>query len=735
MTTPNVRFNARLGLVVLLALALAPSAVAQVTTGTIRGRVVDDAGQPAAAVQLTATNQETGVSVRTETATDGRYQFSGLLVGPYAVQVRRVGFAPLERRGIVLHIGETVTLDFRLEPAVTELEAITVVAEEQPLIDRTQSGYVDLINEDQVQAIPTNGRNFADLVALSPAVQLSVGDGSGGNLSLGGGRRGANLIQIDGAGSTGTFFGGEARGSDRIPFAYSIEAVREFQVVTNAYDVEYGFFAGGVINAVTKSGTNEFHGSVFGYLRNESLTGDDFFGNEATEFDSRQLGANFSGPIIRDKMHFYMSVERQDRDEPIFGLPAPGSDPDLSTGIHPDSVQRFLDILQNTYGVSDQAGRFAQTQDETSIFARLDWQISDRHRLILRHNYTDLNQQFDRISTNEFRGNGGVFLNTGNSTVLSLHSLLSPTVRNELRLQYATEPRPREASSLIPETTVDITSDFGGGTTARLTAEAFNDPVLPNNLEETTFEAADNLYVQRGPHQIKLGVHANVFSYENFFFFRQQGRFRFRSLANLESGVVRDFTRSLPNPGPDGLFFTGDDLIPLAVYDVNEVAVYAQDTWEVTDRLSLTGGVRVDFTSFPDKAPLNQALVDTSTTNPLFGGRVLRTTVTPGDNNFSPRLGFTYALDPDARRLVRGGIGLFYGRFPAVLYSNSLLNWGGNQLSLFCSGAAAPPRCQTWRATRPIRPRSRPSARAAAGPRPPWPRSTCSRPISSTRAA
>ena len=661
--------------------------LAQGTTGTIQGTLTSTAGGPVQNAQLTITSLETGVAFRVPGQSDGRYRRAGLPVGPYRVEVRAIGFAPVERQGITLHIGEVLQVNFELTPSAVQLEEVTVIIQQTPVTDAAKTGYADLVSENQIRETPTNGRNFADLVALSPAVQLSVGDGSGGNLSLGGGRRGANLIQIDGAGSTGTFFGGEARGSDRIPFAYSIESVKEFQVVTNGYDVEYGFFAGGVINAVTKSGTNALRGSVFGYYRGDkalgiTLTGEDFAGRPATEFESIQWGANVSGPIIRDKMHFFLSVERQDRNEPIFGLPAPGSPLDPSSGIHPDSVARFLDILRDTYGVTEQAGRFLQTQDEWNVFGRVDWQLSNRHHLTVRHNFTDLDQENDRISTNELLGNGGIFLNRGHSTVMGLRSALSDNVFNEFRAQRATEPRPREAYSLLPQGRVTIRSDFGAGVPQGFTnAECCNDPVLPNNLEETTYEFADNLSARAGAHTIKLGAHLNLFDYTNFFFFNQQGEFRFNSLAAFEQRQASQFTRALPNPGPDNEFFTADDVLPLAVYQVHEVSFYAQDTWELSPGFQLTGGLRWDRTSFPDKAAANPAL------EAALG---LRTDVAPTQSYFSPRLHASWDVNNDGRNLVRAGVGLFYGRFPAVLYSNSLLNTGGNQLSLRCTGTEVP---------------------------------------------
>ncbi len=668
-----------------VAVLLPGIAEAQITSGAIRGRVVSTAGTPVEGVEIVAINTAMGVRTTTVTNEDGEYAFPSLPVGAYRVQARRLGYRPIETP-IRVRLGETGLLDFQLETTAVEISEVTVTAEATPLIDPDQAGIVDLISAEQVEAIPVNGRNFADLVALSPKVGIDIGDGTGGNLSLGGGRRGANLIKIDGAGTTGTFFGGEARGSDRIPFAFSIESVKEFQVVINGFDVEHGFFSGGTINAVTKTGTNELHGSLFGYFRDDAITRKDFFGREP-QFSVRQLGGTFSGPIVRDKLHFFVAVERQDRNEPIFGLPAPGSTPDPSTRVHPDSVARFLEILNRVYGVQDQAGEFTQTQDEWALFGRVDWQINNSHRLTVRHNFTDLEQLSDRINPDETRLNGGIFENRGNSTIVSLNSVFSPNVWNEARAQLAFEPRPREANTLVPELEVFVDSDFdpsvdsdGDGNPANdrdasVGMECCNDPVLPNNLEETTFEFVNNLHIRAGDHGLKLGVHFNLFDYENFFFFAQQGQYDFDGLSDFENGIVDDFQRNLPNPGPDGQFFTNDDVTPLAVYQTYELSLYAQDSWHVSDKLTLTGGVRADFTIIPDAAPLN---------DDAFADLGLRTDKKPEDVNVSPRFSFTY--DPSGRgtTVLRGGAGLFFGRFPSVLYSNALLNTGANQIFLLC---------------------------------------------------
>lgn len=680
-------------LTLLFAFTIVGTASAQQTTGVVRGTISTADGLPIGTVELTAANVATGVRTTTLSADGGTYVFPAVPVGTYSIEARRIGYQAQIRQAVRVTLGATQLINFVLEVGAAELAPISVTAE-QGLIDPDQTGVVDLVSSEMVEAIPVSGRNFSDLVALSPKVGVDAGDGTGGNLSLGGGRRGANLIQIDGAGSTGTFFGGEARGSDRIPFAFSIESVEEFQIVSNGFDVEFGFFSGGVINAVTKSGTNEFHGSAFGYWRDAALTKSDFFDREAPDFKSQQLGLTLSGPIVQDKIHFYLAVERQDRDQPVFGLPDPSDAPDQSLRAHPDSVGRLLDIMRNVYGIEDQAGSVFQTQDETTIFGRIDWQLGNNHRLTLRHNYTDLSSEGDRVSSNETASNAGVFNNTGNSSVASLTSIISPRMWNEARVQYATEPRPREANSLLPQLEVFanhcfVVEDPGGGCPSANRAfqdmEALNDPVLPNNLEETTFEFVNNLHIAAGDHDLKFGVHFNSFSYLNFFFFNQQGEFEFAdntgggtgtALGNLEAGIPDEFTRNLPNPGDDGLFFTDDDILPLADYSTREFSVYAQDSWRATDRLTLTYGARLDITTVPDAAPLNQDLLD----SPL----ALDTRVTPGDKNISPRVSFAYDPAGDGSSQLRGGVGLFFGRFPSVLYSNSLLNTGQNQLSLFC---------------------------------------------------
>lgn len=658
------------------------SAQANATTATVRGTVTDQSGAPLGGIQVVVRNASTGFQTGALTGQTGRYIVAFLEPGgPYEVSATSVGYRPLERSFPRLQIGEVLTVDFTMVEQAVELEGLDVTVEGD-LIDVTQSGVIDRVSQVEIENLPTNGRNFADFVALSSGAAPDVGDGSGGNLSLGGGRRGASNIQIDGVENNGTFFGGEARGSDRIAFAFSQETVKEFQVITNGYDVEYGNFTGGLVNAVTKSGTNEWDGAAFYYRRDESLTGNDFLGREPGEFSSNQFGGFLSGPISRDKAHFLVSVDVQDRANPIFPLQG-----GISTGIHPDSLTRLINILETVYGVDNAAAEFeqvAQTNDQIALFGRVDWRLNDNHTLTVRNNFTDLENLNDRVSSNEAVSNGGIFENRANSFVVNLKSILSPTVFNDFRLQYATEARPRAAFSSIPQADIFVNSDFsaaecGGSPCTRFSnPEIFNDPVLPNSLDENTIQLVNNLIVQSGDHTFKFGTNNSYFDIDNFFFFNQFGDFDFQGLGDFEQGIVDDY--EIAGPGVNGEN-------PRAIYNILELAFYAQDDWQVNDRLLLNLGLRYDLRLFPDEP------------DPVAGVTAdfpdLQTDDFPTDaDNISPRVGFAYDVDGAGNAVFRGGVGMFYGRVPPVFWSNALLNTGESQTFTRCTSGFDDPMTQ-----------------------------------------
>lgn len=676
----------------LVAAAAVPLFAQGTTTATIRGRLSGTDGSSVAGT-VTVTNTQTGVARRSAAGEDGRYALFGLQVGgPYTVRAQAIGYRAQERTGYTLGLGDVVPVDFTLESTPIQVSEISVTTGATPIVDVQQPGLVSRVSEDQIATLPTNGRNFTDFIALSPQVTSLVGQmgtGSGGVLSLGGGRTGANSILIDGVGNNGTFFGGESRGSDRIAFAYSIEAVKEFQVQTNVYDVTRGQFTGGIVNAVTRSGTNRFRGTLFGYRRGDTFTKSDFLGRAPTEFTSNQFGVSLSGPIIRNKLHFLFVFDRQNRDQPTFAVDASTIDAAIATGVHPDSLRRYLSILQNVYGydTTGEQGRIVTTTDETSLFGRLDWAISNNHQLQLRYNYTNLLAVNDRIAAADLRGAGGPFKDKGKSFVASLFSQFGRNLVNEFRIQRALEPRPRPSNSAWPRIDVTINSVFrdtiNGRDTTILTSRTITagaDDVLHFNvLEENTWQLQDNLTYVRGNHTLGVGTDNNFYHVYNFFGRFGLGQFVYRSLSDFENQAADTYTRLVPTDTNTSTPFA--DRLPKALYDVREWSVYAQDQWQATPRLNLMLGLRYDVVQYPDK-PAPNLLLQRSFPD-LDVSRV------PADNNnIAPRFGFTYDMSGNRTTIVRGGAGLFYGRPAYVLFSNVFLNSGVGQATLTCLSSA-----------------------------------------------
>ncbi len=628
------------------------------TTGSIAGRVLDADGMPLANAIVRVTEVDRGTTREVLTDENGRYVVALLLPGRYTVRAELAPRPPADRGPLTLSVGQRITLELTLAPiAVAE---IFVVGEQ---IDLSEGGVVELVDEEQIDNLPTLGRDFTDFINLSGLVSPTPEVTTGGQFSLGGGRTSATNVQIDGVDANNTFFG-ENRGSSRIPFTFSLESIKEFQIITNGFDVEYGNFTGGIINAVTKGGTNEFHGSAFGYFRDEALTRDGFDGQPPEAFRAWQYGARLSGPIVRDKAHFFVSLDGQQKNQPVEAMVA------ARWGGEADSLARFVDILQRVYGVSAEEiantiGTFDETEDELALFGRLDWQLSDNHSLTLRHNYADFDQQNDRVGNEEALTHGATFEDRSNSFVAELNSLLGGSAYNTFRFQWAYEDRPRNGNNLLPE--VDVTADRNA-----TDLEYFGDGIVfRNRLEERKFQIVDNLTWTLGDHTLKFGTN-NVFTnIKNLFWLLGNGIFSFRSLDDFENMRVDNYFRLL----------RADAEPPFADFDISEYAFYVQDEWRMSDRFLLTVGLRYDWDVFNDPAVEAPEVVS------AFGRSA---TEVPSDrDNLSPRVAFTYDVKGDGSSVVRGGAGLLYGRMPLVLHGN-VMQTSPPLLSLFCGSSSAP---------------------------------------------
>jgi outer membrane receptor protein involved in Fe transport len=629
-----------------------------VTTGSIVGTVVDPGGTPAADAAVRIVSQERGGERQVLTNENGRFTVALLSPGLYTLRAELPPNQPVEVSDVRVTVGERSRVTLELQPAAGEALEVTVGGLTE--IDVSQGGVVENISEEQISGLPTAGRDFTDFINLSGLVSPQPGITTGGQFSIGGARTSGTNIQIDGADANNSFFS-ENRGSSRVPFAFSLESIKEFQLITNGYDVEYGRFSGGVVNAVTKGGTNEFSGSAHFFWRDESLTANNFDNTPATDFRAFQFGGTLSGPIIEDQLHYFLSGDFQQWEQPTFAL-----DPQRAN-IHPDTIQRLQDILVNTYGfersfIDDQFGVFNETEDQANLFGRLDWTVTPDHRLSVRVNYQDFTNQNDRLLENglEARTAGSSFLDESLSVVGEWNAIFGPNVYNTFRVQYSDEDRPRPGNSDLPFFTINTTDRDGDATSMFFGGENFG-ITFSNRLQEEKIQVTDNLTVSAGDHTFKIGTDNIFTNIVNRFWLNGNGLVTFFDLDQFESQEAGFYFRFLPG--------TEDPVAPVADFGVNNYSAYVQDQWQATNQLLLTLGLRYDRTSYPDAgAPLeSQTFADAVAS---FG--LSETTVPEDHDNWGPRAAFTYDITGDETSLLRGGFGIFYGPMPGVTHGNVL---------------------------------------------------------------
>jgi len=662
------------GILVLLAGLLfvaiaAPLAAQGVTGSTLELRVRSAAASPLPTVTVTVTDQRTGIE-RGRSSSQGAVtpiRFVDLTPGgPYSVEVRAIGFRPVTVAGVRVSLGQTYPLEITLTPVVVELPeaVVTTPAPDEVVPDRTGPAFT--VTDTAVRRLPLLNRDFVDLIQTAPEVS---------GTAIGGSNNRYNNILIDG-GSDNDFFGlsrgtgapGGQLGVRSLP----LEAVREFQVLVAPYDVRQGLFVGGEVNAVTQSGTNQYHASAFTYYQGQRLTGKDTTGVRAADFSSWQFGGSASGPIVRNRLHFFVAGELRRRNAPFTGATiAPGS----SVGISVDSVERFASILRG-YGLSPgDFGGFTTSNNSGNLFAKLSASLGRRGLLEGSVNYAHGEIQDTMAPARAIGGDyrltsaGFAPASTQWSTRLRWTALLGSRLANEFLAGYLHTDEPRRPNSSYPAVFVGGVGDSGFAG-ARLVAGA--DPSSQRlTLTQRTIEFTDNATIDLGRHTVTVGGRAEFLDFDFASFASAIGQYQFTSLATFETGTPSRFIRGIElRPGASAARFGATNL-----------AVYAQDRWEPLDRLAVTAGLRLDLPTFPDHPTTNAALLASP-----FGvntGKFIGTTPLWG-----PRLSISYAADP--RTALRGGAGLFSGRVPYSWMSFAFTQTGNDAVLLNCSGAAAP---------------------------------------------
>jgi hypothetical protein len=633
-----------------------------VTTGAISGIITGDQGQPVEAVNVQVLNRSTGARAATISRSDGRYYVQGLEVGgPYTVSIRRIGFAPQERNNITVSLGQNIRLDFTLTAQATQLSGVVVSAETQDVtISPSHVGAATQITDSALRRLPSLNRNFTDFVALTPQISTTL---TNGGLSGGGVNNRFNNVTIDGIteadvfglGATGQP-GGQANGK-----SIGIESVKEYQVLLSPYDVRQGNFAGVLINAVTKSGTNDFHGSIIGNTRNQQFVRSQPY---ITDFNQSQYGVAVGGPIVRNRAFFFVNPEFQRRTQPASGPYLGQSGVNLSAA----SVDSFTNVLTSQYNyTSTDIGTAAPVNNKNplqNVFARLDFNLPGNTQLVLRHNYGRAENDIFSRSTSAFQlsENGYTFQSTKNSPAAQVRTLFSNGSYNEF-LVGLTSIRDRRT----PHTRAPQVTAFAGNFGLTAGAERFSQG---NELDQDIFEVTDNFSLSFGSHRLVLGTQNQFMKFRNLFAQASYGAWQFGSIDSLRLG--------LPNTYVIGSPVQGDGAVRLKS---RMHAGYVGDEWAFNNRLTIQLGVRADMPVFPDLPPSNPQVLQ------YYG---VNTGDFPSGNlQWSPRVGFNLDATGDGQNQFRGGAGLFTGRPAYVWLANSFQNSGLSGVAvLTCTNSA-----------------------------------------------
>jgi hypothetical protein len=628
------------GLITLTLLAAGPTLWAQATatTGQIEGTVTDESGGALPSVTVSARNVGTGFERTASSDTSGFYRLNLLPLGTYEISVHLQGFATVKRPGVTLRVGETLTIPFPLKVATVE-ESVTVTAQ-APVVEVARSLSANTINETSIDSLPINGRRFQDFVLLTPG---AVVEGQRGGTSISG-QRGINAsYAIDGASYDNPFFGG-IKGGERSGLSYTIsqEAIQEFQVTNAGYSAEFGRSGGGVVNAVTKSGTNDFHGSAFWYFRNEGLSADNpsalvsagFAPQSPSDFRQHQFGGSLGGPIQQDKAHFFLAYDQQARTEPI--------------------TTRFQSSPAGVPGFDGEEGTFDRTNDVWTALARIDYRVSDANQFWVRYNFSK-NQGDNGLPDGQRQPNDTVLYNAiekdkTHTVVAQLSTVFSPTTLNEIRVQFAREDRPREPNTTDPTITVT-----GLGRTGRVT-------FLPSLQDDDRYQFLDNFTLIRGQHSVRAGFDLNFIHVQQpFFLSRAGGEYRFNSVADYvataTTGVqrYRDFRQGFGRAAVD--------------FWQKEIAFYLQDSWKPRRNLTVNYGLRYEAQINPQPDDPNPALPGSDR-------------IVSDKNNFGPRLGVAWDPWNDNKGVVRANAGYFFSRTPGLLFVSPFTTNGRAQLQL-----------------------------------------------------
>jgi len=634
-----------------------------VTTGSLSGVVLDPNEDPIPGVTAVATLAATGNRYATVTDAVGRFRIANVKVGgPYEVVVSLAGFQTQAISDVFVRLGENTHLavGLQLEAAAGE---IVIVGESSPLISPTKMGVASSVSQGSIEALPTLDRSVYDMARTNPVFSVySESDSEPNVLSVAGRNPRYNNISIDGAVNNDVFGLADSGtpGGQTGTQPIQLDAVQEVQLVTSSFDVRQGGFTGGSVNVITKSGTNAFHGGVFGYTADDSMIGsgpDDF--PEFGTYEDTEYGFSLGGPLAKDKLFFFANFGHNTYDAPT------GWSLDGVTGEcwmnceYTDEAADLRQYMIDTYNY-DPGGLGEQTRSRPSdkIFLRFDWNLNQSNNLLLRYNYVDGANLVNRPGswTYEWDSEAYDFANETNSFVGQWNAVFGESMFNELRVTYQTI-RDHRAPPGEPFPWIEIESPFGSGEW-EMGSEPFS---TFNGLDTDIIELTNDFTFFAGDHEIVIGTHNEFYSFKNLFIQNGFGSYEFSGIDDFYEGIAWRYRYTYPND-PDE---------PADSFDTAQVSLYAGDTWRAKPNFTLIYGLRVDVPLFPDTPDYNPEV------DAIYG--VDTSTIPDGNYLWSPRIGFNWDIGGDGTSQLRGGAGLFSGRTPYVWVSNNYGRTGTRQ--------------------------------------------------------
>ena len=651
---------------------VAQMAFAQVTTSGINGKVTDVNGEALTGATIIAVETQTNSEYATVSDVSGFYYLPNMNPGgPYKLTVSFVGFEAFIKNEIYLTLGQTLKINIELSETATELTGVEIIATKNDMFDGNRTGAETVIDRERINAIPSISGDLNDFTKLTPQANI-VGNG----ISIAGSNNRYNSVMIDGTINNDVFglaANGMNGGQTGIS-AISYEAIDQIQVVIAPYDVRMSGFAGGGINAVTKRGTNEFHGSAYFKYRDPTFAGwtpgdvENEDREKLPDFTATTYGLTLGGPIIKDKLFFFVNAEFQ-KDE----TPQPFDFADYTGASSEAELNDLAELLRNEYGY-DPGGFLNNTRELNGrkILARLDYNINRNHKLMVRYQYV-FGESIGPIQTNKddiyFYNSGVQFPSTTHTAAIELKSIFGSQYSNNLKIGLTAVNDDR---NVMGDKFPGITIDDGSGT-IHLGGEIYS---TGNQLNQKIFTLTDNFQIYKGRHAITVGTHNEFYNIYNLFMRRAYGDYAFDSVSGFMQGDPSSYYRIGYSLVDD---VRGDGSAAAADFNAFQFGFYVQDEFQATSNLKITGGLRLDIPMFMDDPVERPGFNDTTIAKleqyyDLKGAK--SGSMPKSQLLWSPRVGFNWDISGDASFQLRGGTGIFTSRIPFVWPAGSYTNNG-----------------------------------------------------------